>query len=99
MSTAELFDKVTGIHPQSTAHTTRSDVDDILTIVKDVQVNKILTAIDNREHKSFPGFAPNPLKALNRTNLEEWIKKNHNNLQPDEYGDACCETAEDETTM
>ena len=75
-----------------------------------IQVNKILTAIDNREHKSFPGFAPNPLKALNRTNLEEWIKqkvKNHNNLQPDEYGDACCEeeetveeeTVEDETTI
>lgn len=65
VSTAELFDKVTGIHPESTAHTTKSDMDDVLTIVRDVQSCKILTAIDKREHKSFPRFPSSPLNALN----------------------------------
>ncbi len=84
MSIEDLFDKVTGIHPQSTAHTSKSDVDDVLAVTKDVQLHKIQTAVvDQRDHKRFPGFSSSPLKALNRVNLEEWIKKkakDHNYL-------------------
>ncbi len=77
VSIDELFDKATGIHPESTAHTSKSDVDDVLAVTKDVQLHKILTAIDHRD------FLSSPLKALNRVNLEEWIKKkvkDHNKL-------------------
>ncbi len=57
VSIDELFDKATGIHPESTAHTSKSDVDDVLAVTKDVQLHKILTAIDHRDHTSFPGFS------------------------------------------
>ena len=96
MATAELFDKVTGIHPESTAHTTRSDKDDVLTIVRDVLSYKILTAISKRDHKSFPEFPPSPLHGLNRNKLEEWITakaKAHNKM-----GTVCEEDFEDFNT-
>ena len=83
VATAELFDKVTGIHPETTAHTTRSDQDDVLTIVRDVLSYEILTAIGKRDHKSFPEFPPSPLHGLNRKKLEEWITakaKAHNKM-------------------
>ncbi len=105
MSAGELFDKATSTHPESTAHTTKSDVHDVLSIAKDVQFCKILTAIDNREHKSFPGFATSPLKALNRKNLEEWIKKkvkDHTKLQPEhseDTDDECTHTEGEATSV
>ncbi len=82
--TVELFDKMTGIHKQSTGHTAKSDVDDVLSIVRDVQSYQILTAINERDHKSFPAFSPNLLHGLKHTKLDEWIRqkvKQHNVLQ------------------
>ncbi len=103
VSIEELFDKVSGIHPQSTAHTSKSDVDDVLSITKDVEFHKILTAMDNREHKSFPNFSSSPLHALNRVKLEEWIMKkvkdrNKLHVQQGENEDACTDIEEEEET-
>ena len=73
MSTAERFDYITGIHPESTAHTKKSDTDDVITVVKVVQSCKILIAIDGREHTSFGYFSASPLSRLKRQDLEQWI--------------------------
>ncbi len=73
--TVELFDEMTCIHKQSTGHTVKSDVDDVLSIVIDVQSYQILTAINERDHKSFPAFSPNPLHGLKHTKLDKWIRQ------------------------
>ena len=82
-SLAEKFDRATGIHPESSAHTRRSDRDDVIKIVDVIRRNQVLTAMTNREHANFKGFSGNPLNSLDREKMESWIKtkvSQHNKL-------------------
>lgn len=74
-SLAEKFDRETGIHPESRAHTRRSERDDVKSIVHVVQQNKIMTAISHREHTNFKSISGDPLKSLDRLKLNNWITK------------------------
>ena len=58
---AERFDCETGIHPEATAHTTKSDKADVLSVVKVLQQREVLTIHPEWSHHKFPNMSTNPL--------------------------------------
>ena len=66
------FDDTTGIHPESTAHCRKSDEDDVKHVVKVVQTVDALTI---HSHSKFPKVSSDPLIALERPKLAQWIKR------------------------
>ena len=74
-SIAETFNHQTGIHPESTAHTTASNHDHVLSVAQVVRSCDILSVRSGRSHSNFLGFAASPLSALKRDDLEKWIKQ------------------------
>ncbi len=70
----ESFDSQLGIHPESSAHSRKSDEKDIKSIVTALQNQKILEVQTTpRCHSGFKQITPNPLNSLNCAKLEEWI--------------------------
>ncbi len=70
----ESFDSQLGIHPESSAHSRKSDEKDIKSIVTALQNQKILEVqTEPRCHSGFKTITPNPLNSLNCTKLDEWI--------------------------
>ena len=67
---SEVFDGQTGIHPEATAHTTKSDATDVMSIVKVVQQRDVLGVHKGRSHHKFPAMSTSPLRSLNRDKLE-----------------------------
>ena len=81
---AERFDSQTGIHPEATAHTTKSDEADVLSGVKVLQQREVLKIHPGRSHHKFPKMSTNPLRSLNSEKLHLWIKdkvKHHSKYQ------------------
>ncbi len=70
------FDKQTDIHPEATAHSTKSDEKDVKTVVDVLQKAEVLKVIVNRSHRMFPKFSPDPLHKLNRSNGSRGRLKN-----------------------
>ena len=58
---AEKFDSESGIHPEATAHTTKSNETDVMTVVKVLQQRDVLTVHGGRSHHKFPNMSTNPL--------------------------------------
>ena len=82
--TAERFDSETGIHPEATSHTTKSDEADVLSVVKVLQQREVLTIHPGRSHHKFPNMSTNPLQSLNHEKLHQWIRdkvKDHRKFQ------------------
>ena len=73
---AGRFDSQTGIHPKATAHTTKSDEADVLSVVKVLQQREVLKIHPGRSHHKFPKMSTNPLRTLNSEKLHLWIKDN-----------------------
>ena len=71
---AERFDSQTGIHPEATAHTTKSDEADVMSVVKVLQQREILTIHPGWSHHKFPNMSTNPLRSLNSDKLNAWIR-------------------------
>lgn len=71
---AEKFDSESGIHPEATAHTTKSSETDVLTVVKVLQQRDVMTVHGGRSHHKFQNMSTNPLKSLNWKKLHVWIK-------------------------
>ena len=69
------FDDVTGIHPESTAHSVKSDEDDVKHVVKVIQRTDALNIHSGRCHTKFSKMSTNPLKSLDRAKLHLWIKQ------------------------
>ena len=69
------FDRQTGIHPEATAHSRRSDEKDVKIVVDVLQKAKVLVVIKDRAHRMFPKFCPDPLHKLNREKMVQWIKR------------------------
>ena len=69
------YERQTGIHPQTTAHSRRSDEKDVFTIVKAVQKARVLDVVSKRSHSKFHAFSANPLRKLDREKMIKWIKK------------------------
>eukprot|EP00731_Ephydatia_muelleri_P014114 Em0007g1424a len=69
------FERQTGIHPEATAHSRRSDVKDVQIVAEVVLQARILEVIDERYHSKFPNFSSNPLNRLDREKMIIWIQK------------------------
>ena len=63
----------TNIHPDTTAHTTRSNDRDIQKVVKVIMKEKLWDIIPTRTHHSFKSVSSNPLKSLELEKLNSWI--------------------------
>eukprot|EP00731_Ephydatia_muelleri_P007417 Em0003g1665a len=56
------FERQTGIHPEATDHSRKSDAKDVQIVVEVVLKARILEVIDKRCQSKFPNFSPNPPK-------------------------------------
>ena len=63
------FERQTGIHPEATAHSRRSDAKDVQIVVEVVPKARIQC------HSKFPNFSSNPLHRFDRDRMIIWIKK------------------------
>ena len=60
------FERQTGIHPEATDHSRKSDAKDVQIVVEVVLKARILEVIDKRCQSKFPTFSPNPLDRIER---------------------------------
>ena len=67
------FDQQCGIHAESSAHSTRSDVDDVKKVVSIVLREKLWDIKKGRKFYKFKTMSSNPLKRLNRDKLTSWM--------------------------
>ena len=67
------FDQQCGIHPESSAHSTRSDVNDVKKVVSIVLREKLWDIKKGRKFYKFKTMSSNPLKHLNRVKLTSWM--------------------------
>lgn len=72
---ANRFESQTSIHPDSTAHTTRSNDSDIQKVVKVITREKLWDIIPTCTHHSFKTMSSNPLKPLKVDKLKLWISE------------------------
>lgn len=69
------FDDQSGVPCRTTAHSTKSDKDDVKKVVDIVLNNKLLVEMGQREHRSFRGIKLNPLHNWDVKKTEKWIEK------------------------
>ena len=69
------FDDQTGIHPEATAHSRKSDEDDVKQVVKVLKDIDALIIHSDRCHSKFTKISSNPLQSLKKGNLDLWIKE------------------------
>ena len=55
---SERFDTQSGIHPEASAHTTKSDDVDVMTVVRVLQERDVLSVHSGRSHQSSPRCPP-----------------------------------------
>ena len=69
----ETFDAQSGVPCRTTAHSTRSDKNDVRKVVRTVLGNKLLTELGGRQHKSFKDMKLNPLHNWDVKKTDTWI--------------------------
>ena len=70
------FDAESGVPFRTTAHSTRSDRDDVKKVVSIVLKDKLLVDTkEPRQHKAFQGIKLNPLHAWDVKQTEGWVKQ------------------------
>ena len=72
---SKKFDCETGIHPELTAHSRKSDENDVKHVVNVLQHVKPHMIQEGRCYTKFPEISGNPLKALDRDKFHLWIKE------------------------
>ena len=70
----DRFDAQSGVPSRTTAHSTKSDRDDVKKVVDTVLKNKLLVEIGHREHRSFRDMKLNPLHKWDVQSTECWIR-------------------------
>lgn len=71
---SENFDAQSGVPHRTSAHSTKPDIKDVEKVMAVVRKHKLLTRLDHREHRSFPGFALNPLAKWDIQKTRTWIE-------------------------
>ena len=69
------FDKQTNLHPETSAHSTKSDNHDVNQAVSVVLKCKLLDIVPGRKHSSFKTISINPLKKLDKETMDKWMKQ------------------------
>ena len=72
-SISEGFDSQSGVPHHTSAHSTKSDIDDVNKVMATVNKHKLLTQVGKREHQSFPNFKLDPLSKWNVKKTKSWI--------------------------
>lgn len=72
---ASSFDKMTNIHTLPSAHTRKSEENDLNLVVKELLANKNLQIIENRHHSCFPQIKLNPLHKFDYAKFDLWVKE------------------------
>ena len=67
------LDQQCGIHVESSAHSTRSDINDVKKVVSTVMREKLWDVKKGRKFDKFKTMSSNPLKRLNREKLTSWM--------------------------
>ena len=70
---AEAFDAQSGVPHRNSAHTTKSDTQDVKKVMAIVMKNKLLTSIGSRDHRTSSALALNPLAKWDVKKTVEWI--------------------------
>ena len=70
---ADRFEIQTNMHPDTTAHTTKKDQDDVKEVVKVIMKEKLWDIIPGRTHHNFKNLSTNPLKSLKIDKFKTWI--------------------------
>ena len=71
----QRFDTQSRVPCRTTAHSTRSDKDDVKKVVSVVLRNKLLVEVGHREHRAFKNMKLNPLHKWDVKKSEEWIEE------------------------
>lgn len=71
---AESFDTQSGVPHRTSAHSTKSDIQDVKKVMATVAKHQLLTQLGNREHRTFPGLQLNPLSKWDIEKTKLWIK-------------------------
>lgn len=71
----ENFDEVTGIQPESTAHTYKNAESDIIDMIKIINKEKVFQAIPGRAHPTFAKIPKSLLDTLDIAKMEKWMKR------------------------
>ena len=72
---SQQFDTETGVPHRSSSHSTKSDNEDVKKVMGTVKKHKLLTQLDHREHRSFPGMSINPLAKWDTERTKLWVKE------------------------
>ena len=67
------FNKQTNLHPETSAHSIKSDSHDVNQVVTVVTKSKLLEIIPGRKHSSFKTIFVNPLSKLDKGTMDSWI--------------------------
>lgn len=71
---ANKFDNESLVQNRTSAHSTRSDTEDVKKVVKTVTEFKLLQCIPGKKHRSFSTIHLNPLHKWDRKKAEEWVE-------------------------
>lgn len=77
----QRFDNQSGVPWRTTAHSTKSDKDDVRKVVGIVLKNQLLVEVGNRDHKSFKEMKLNPLHKWDVPKTEKWIRSKVKDFQ------------------
>ena len=72
---SKVFDKQTFIHSETVAHSKRSDDKDVKMVAQVLLKSRVVEVVENRAHRMFPTFSPDPLHKLDRDKMKKWIKR------------------------
>lgn len=69
----EHFETQTNVHPNTIAHSAKSDQDDVKKVVKVIMKENLWNVLPGRTHYNFKSMSSNPLKRLKLDKLNSWI--------------------------
>lgn len=69
------FDEQCKVTPDSSAHTTRGDDDDVKLVMGVIKRERLWEVHRGRMHRKFKNVTSDPLEKLNRNRLQEWMTK------------------------
>ena len=71
----KTFDQESDVPVGTSAHSTRSDADDVAKITEVVMKNKLLKIVEGRSYKAYPDLELNPLHDWDVKKTKSWIKE------------------------
>jgi len=74
------FDEECGIPKESDHHSVHSVAKDMSMILAQLKDMEVFADKRKREHSAFPRFLGNPMKKLNRVELNQWLQEQYKRM-------------------